>query len=802
MRAGTLQPMKTEMPLRESDSSLKDLTARDHPWWQTNILEPDRHPGDLLRVVLGVLTVITGAALIRVQTLTPFEEHVFRLFNQLPAVAINILGVVMQLGNALAPAALALIAIAVLRKWQVPFLLVASGYSGWGIAKVVKVLVGRGRPADLLDNVVSSGAALQGFGYPSGHATVAAALATALAPYLPRAWRRFAWSLVWLVALGRMAAGAHLPLDVVGGIALGWAIGSAWHLLIGSPTPRLPSQSIDAAFAAFGLSVISYRRLRVDARGSIPLRIETTDGPFFGKVLLGVHRDADWLFKAWRRLSLRRIEDETPFLSIKQQVEHEAYLSILAQRAGVATPTVTATASIDRHTAILVTEWIEGTPLSESDHIPDDLWPTVARMHAARIAHRDLRMSNVLQADGTTMLLDFGFAEASASEERMAMDVAELLVNTALLAGPTEALHVARESVPPDRLDVAATYLQPLALAGATRAALHDHPDLLEQLRRDLAGDTEVPLEPMARFRWRYIVYVIALGVAVHALLPQLGEFNKALKALASADYWLLGAALIASAGTYVATAWTITGTVTQQLSMTKTTLVQLANQFLNILAPAGVAGFSANVRYLIACGVRSEAAVAGVGLNMVVGLIVHSLMLVGAAIWVGSIASALPSPPEKWVIAAAVAGIAVLVGVLASRRRRRKILESVVTGFRSLGPVVRNPHQALALFGGAVTVNLAYILALFLALRAVGAPATLAQAAAAYLVGAIVGSLTPTPGGLGGTEAALVAALTGLGLTVEPAVAGVLAFRGATFWLPILPGAGAARYLRSAHLL
>ena len=46
-----------------------------------------------------------------------------------------------------------------------------------------------------------------------------------------------------------------------------------------------------------------------------------------------------------------------------------------------------------------------------------------------------------------------------------------------------------------------------------------------------------------------------------------------------------------------------------------------------------------------------------------------------------------------------------------------------------------------------------------------------------------------PTPGGLGAIEAALVAGLTGVGMDPAIAVAAVLSYRLATYWLPILPG-------------
>ncbi len=38
-----------------------------------------------------------------------------------------------------------------------------------------------------------------------------------------------------VVALARVHIGAHLPLDVVGGAALGVVLGAAWHLAVGIP---------------------------------------------------------------------------------------------------------------------------------------------------------------------------------------------------------------------------------------------------------------------------------------------------------------------------------------------------------------------------------------------------------------------------------------------------------------------------------------------------------------------------------------------------------------------------------------
>ena len=85
----------------------------------------------------------------------------------------------------------------------------------------MKSVVGRERPAGLPVGAVLHEGAVGGVGFISGHAAVAAALATAAAPYLGRRGRRTVWALAWAVALARVYVGAHLPLDIVGGVAAG-----------------------------------------------------------------------------------------------------------------------------------------------------------------------------------------------------------------------------------------------------------------------------------------------------------------------------------------------------------------------------------------------------------------------------------------------------------------------------------------------------------------------------------------------------------------------------------------------------
>jgi undecaprenyl-diphosphatase len=140
----------------------------------------------------------------------------------------------MQLGNFVVVPAAAVLA-AAFRRWRLAAGLLLAGAGVYVLAKVVKGIVVRGRPEHLLSDVVVRGAAAQGRGFVSGHAAVVVALLTVAWPWLNRPGRIVCAVLAGLVCLARVYVSAHLPLDVVGGAALGLAVGGAVRLLLGRP---------------------------------------------------------------------------------------------------------------------------------------------------------------------------------------------------------------------------------------------------------------------------------------------------------------------------------------------------------------------------------------------------------------------------------------------------------------------------------------------------------------------------------------------------------------------------------------
>jgi uncharacterized protein (TIRG00374 family) len=79
-------------------------------------------------------------------------------------------------------------------------------------------------------------------------------------------------------------------------------------------------------------------------------------------------------------------------------------------------------------------------------------------------------------------------------------------------------------------------------------------------------------------------------------------------------------------------------------------------------------------------------------------------------------------------------------------------------------------------------------ILVLSASLRAFGAAPEAAVLVTAYFVGQL-GNTLPLPGGVGGVEGALIAALVAFGEPTGAAIAGVLVYRALAFWLPTVPG-------------
>jgi undecaprenyl-diphosphatase len=155
----------------------------------------------------------------------PGEEAIFRWANEADDRLRIPIRAVMQAGTfATVPATAAVLALRGRRR--VAAQVAAGGTAAWLLAKLAKPLGGRPRPGRILAGVRTRENIAGDLGWLSGHAAVSTALALLVGPAVPPRLRPLLPLVVATTAFGRMYVGAHLPLDLVGGVGLGMVV--AW----------------------------------------------------------------------------------------------------------------------------------------------------------------------------------------------------------------------------------------------------------------------------------------------------------------------------------------------------------------------------------------------------------------------------------------------------------------------------------------------------------------------------------------------------------------------------------------------
>jgi undecaprenyl-diphosphatase len=761
-----------------------------------------RHPGDVLRLVVWGVTTIAVAVLVGSGTATAqgVSDDVASVFGQIADGARELLLVLVQ-AFALGGPLVILAALVVRGRWRrIGLLLLAAAVGAliWIGLDLLRDLPGR------LPGALSGDTWIATTRFPTlPYLTGAAAVTMVGKPWLSRSWRRAADLALTALALAMAIAGIAGVPELALAAAAGATAGAAVLVLFGAPNRRPTPAAVAAALEGAGLAVRGLDLRRAEGGRTQLYEAQPIDGdPVFVKVYSRDSRDADLLYRAFRTALLRGTADRWPSTDLRRQVAYEGFLMMLARRGGVRCPRVAAVAPLGDGSVVLAMEQVDGVRLDAADEaVPlddealDAVWHEVQLLHDTGLAHRSLRAANVLETTDGPVLIDFGFGETAASPRMRAVDRAELLASTAAITDPPRAVAAAARVLPAEDLGATLPFLQPLALSSATRHSVSK--SVLAELRDGVAEATGVeppPLERLVRVRPRTLLIIAMLVGAFYVLLPQLANVDDSVKALKHANYGWLAASLVMSALTYVSSAVGLAGGVTVRLPFGPNVDTQLASSFVNRVSPANVGGMALNVRFLQKLGLDSAEAVTGVGLNSLVGGVVHLVLLTVFVAWAGQGGGSgfsIPTDSKTLVIIAVV--LALLGIVLATRRGRRLFRTRVVTFFqrswRSLTVLARMPTKLAALFGGSIGVTLAYIASLTAACAAFNGGVSIAEVGAVYLGASVVASAAPTPGGLGAMEAALVAGFTGVGMDSGKAVAAVLGYRLLTYWLPILPG-------------
>lgn len=646
------------------------------------------------------------------------------------------------------------------------------------------------------------------------------AIAAGLIPFLAKKHRRYLTVPLLIAGLTSLAASRVLVLQVIAAAIGGWLIGSIIGVI-----PKIANRQANTDYIAdvlreHGIAAKKVVPIETDARGSKPFKVIYSGGrQVFLKLSAPVHRNADALYKLYRQILFRHLEDEIPYINTKRKVEHEALMTLMAREAGVRTPATQGIVADHRseHVYILF-DFIKGKTLAQINNKDVDekmlagLWQQIKKLRAARIAHRDLRCSNVMIDNKKEIwLIDFGFAQSSASKRRLDIDIAELLVSLALTVGHKRAVDSAVKVLGKDVVGRIVPFLQGPAFTKDTRTQLRGNKELLNLIRAYTVGQTgasDPQLQKLARITPTNIFIAFGLFFGIFFVVPQFGQLGQIITKIDNINVAWLAVALIASAGTYVVAAYTLMaaaqGTLIR-MTLHLTTIAELAGSFANRFTPFGIGGFALTSRYLQCFGSNKAQSIASVGLPMVAGIVttIPLTLIVAPNAARDLLEGTMVSSTAKLVIGLVI-GLLAVGGTLFMifNKRVAKFIRSAAAGALVSGKKLMRSGKVTKLLVGSVLITLTYVLAMFASVKAFGLDLGIIQAFVVYVAGSTIGQAAPTPGGLGGKEAVYTAGLIAFGITASGAVAAVLLFRLVTFWLPMIPGALAFRYMkRSAYI-
>ena len=660
---------------------------------------------------------------------------------------------------------------------------------------------------------------------------------------------RWGWTGLWIIlVLGVLRSSMTLPVAFIS-VFIGRAFGSGSRWVMGFDDQRAKGAALVEALLGIGITPSRIVRTDLDtsteplstwavaenARGSLTqmpadlgdmgvtvtrrpdpdhhrhYQVWSDTGLAYELIVMDPGQElTGTLLEMWNNLRLRGISRwVSP--SLKAQAERSSFTTLQALRAGVFTQEPIAIASANDSIIMVLSALPPTTPLTElgeqaSDEVLDRAWEQLHYAHTRGISHRALTPEAVVvDASNDVWLLDWDSGEVATTELNQSIDIAQMLVLTALAVGPERALEAGRRCVGEDTLIACAPVIQKPVLPASINQRLR-RSDLLGELRAALVGDSEAETAPTAdlqRFRPRTIFTIAVAFIAVFIVVSSL-NFSDLVSTVTSANPWWMAASAVLACLIWVGSAVPLIALSPEKLPFKDTLIAQVAASIITIVAPAGVGPAALNLRYLRKRRVPTAMAVTTVTLMQISQALITIILLILVMVSAGSSLSV--SVPYGTILAI-VALVMVAVGVIvAVPKVRRWIWAKIQPTYQQVYPrllwIVGQPRRLAAVVGGNLLMNIGYVGAFWTAMVAMGGSLNFSTVAITYLTANAAGSFIPSPGGIGTVETALTSGLTVAGVSSSVAIATALLYRLVTFYGRIPFGWLAMKYMEKKDLI
>ncbi|MGZ8602789.1 MAG: phosphatase PAP2 family protein [Actinomycetota bacterium] len=252
--------------------------------------------------------------------------------------------------------------------------------------------------------------------------------------------------------------------------------------------------------------------------GSTPLKLTVTDEDghdrtIFAKLYAKSHVRADRWYKLGRTMLYGRLEDETPFQTVRRFVEYEDYTLRTLGEYGFPTPAPLGIVEItpEREYLIAMDFFDDAVEIGEAEigaHVIDEGLAMIRRMWDVGLAHRDIKPANLMVQRGELKLIDVFFVQVRPTPWRQAVDLGNMMLVLALRSDARTVYEAALRYFTPDEL--AEAFAATRGVASPTQLRQHlkdDGRDLLAEFRA-MAPERR----PIAVQRWsvRRVVLILA----------------------------------------------------------------------------------------------------------------------------------------------------------------------------------------------------------------------------------------------------------------------------------------------------
>jgi len=300
--------------------------------------------------------------------------------------------------------------------------------------------------------------------------------------------------------------------------------GKAAHLDVGG---RRGEAIVAAVGEQLGFDVLDVHPVGLaGSGGSTPLRLRVReagsdqDQVLFAKLYAKSHVRADRWYKLGRTILYGKLEDETPFQTVRRFVEYEDHMLRLLVDLDLPVPRPCGIVEITpEREYMIVMEFFDGAvEIGEAeidDGVIDQGLELVREMWDAGLAHRDIKPANLMVLDGQLKLIDVFFVQVRPSPWRQAVDLANMMMVLGLRSDVQRVYEHALRYFTPDEIAEAFSATRGVASPTQLRSMMkEDGRDLVAEFRALAPGR-----EPMKIQRWSFRRVLLTLGVLTAALI-------------------------------------------------------------------------------------------------------------------------------------------------------------------------------------------------------------------------------------------------------------------------------------------